>query len=95
MYEIKLSVRATKQSKKLDTHLKELIKRKIKKALASDPYKYPLLSGKYSGLRKVVFSTPGGEFRAVYTIREDKKRIIIAFAASRENFYKELRRYLS
>lgn len=91
MYEIKLSVRTIKRSKKLDTHLKGLIKRRIKKALASDPYRYSLLSGKYSGLRKVVL---GGEFRAVYTIREEEKRIIIAFAASRENFYKELRRYL-
>jgi len=27
-------------------------------------------------------------------VREDKKRIIILFVGSRENFYKELQRYL-
>ena len=94
MYEIKLNTRATRQVRKLDPHIKEIVKRKLKEALSLDPYKYSFLSGRYSRLKRVAFSTPGGEFRAVYTIRENKKRVIVLFVGPRENFYKELQRYL-
>ncbi len=94
MYEIKLNTKAARQIRKLDPHIKEIVKRRLKETLSLEPYKYSFLSGKYSGLRRVPFSTPAGEFRAVYTIREDKKRVIVLFVGSRENFYKELQRYL-
>ncbi|MCK4618112.1 hypothetical protein KAT45_04320 [Candidatus Aerophobetes bacterium] len=50
-----------------------------------DPHKHSFLSDKYSGLRRVAFSTPAGE---------DKRRVVVLFVGSRENFYKELQRYL-
>ena len=93
-YEIKLNTRATKQLRKLDPHIKEIVKRRLRETLRLDPHRYPLLSGKYSGMRKFAFSTPAGEFRVVYTIREDKRRVIVVFVGPRENFYKELQRYL-
>jgi len=94
MYEVKLGTRATRQVEKLDPHIKEVVKRRLREALAPDPHKHSFLSDKYSGLRKIAFSTPAGEFRAVFTIRENKRRVVILFVGSRENFYKELQRYL-
>ncbi len=93
-YEIRLNRRAIKQSRKLDPHIKEIVKRRLREGLALDPSKYPLLSGRYSRLRRIAFSTPGGEFRTVYSVREDKKRVIVVFVGNRENFYKELQKYL-
>ncbi len=93
-YEVRLNRRATRQSRKLDPHIKEIVKRRLRESLALNPSKYPLLSGGYSGLRRIAFSTPGGEFRAVYSVREDKKRVIVVFVGTRENFYKELQKYL-
>jgi len=94
MYEVKLGARATRQVGKLDPHIKEVVKRRLREALASDPHRYSFLSGKYSGLKRVAFSTPAGEFRAVFAIRENKRRAVVLFVGSRENFYKELQRYL-
>jgi mRNA-degrading endonuclease RelE of RelBE toxin-antitoxin system len=94
MYEVKLGTRATRQVEKLDPHIKEVVKRRLRETLASDPHRYSFLSGKYSGLRRVAFSTSAGGFRAVFTIRENKRRVVVLFVGSRENFYKELQRYL-
>ena len=93
-YEVKLNARATRQVRKMDAHTREVDKRRLREALGSDPHRYPFISGRHSGLRKIAFSTPGGEFRAGYTVGEDKKRVIIVFIGPRENFYKELQRYL-
>lgn len=93
-YEVKLNRRATRQSRELDPHIKEIVKRRLREGFTLDPFRYPLLSGEHSGLRRIAFSTPGGEFRAVYSVREDKKRVIVVFVGNRENFYKELQKYL-
>lgn len=93
MYEVKLNTRATRQVRKLDPHIKGIVKRRLRESLSSDPHRYPFISGRYAGLRRVAFSTPAGEFRAAYTVREDKERVIVVFVGSRENFYKELQRY--
>ena len=93
-YEVKLNTRATRQVRKLDPHIKKVVKERLEETLGSDPYRYPFLSGRYSRIRRFAFSTPAGEFRAAYTIREDKRRVLIVFVGPRENFYKELQRYL-
>lgn len=94
VYEIELSTRATKQIRKLDSYIRGMVKKNITKYLTSDPYEYPLLSGKYSTSRKMTFSTSAREFGIIYTIRRDMKRVIILFPGNRGNFYKELQRYL-
>ena len=93
-YEVRFSTRATRQVRKLDPHIKKVVKERLEEALGSDPHGHPLLSGRYSGVRRFAFSTPAGEFRAAYTIREDKERVIVVYVGPRENFYKELQRYL-
>jgi len=59
-----------------------------------DPHKYPLLSGILASFRKIALGTPGGEYRIVYALDEKFKAVNIVFIGSRENFYKELQRYL-
>ena len=93
-YEVRLGTRAVRQVGKLDPQIRKTVESRMRKNLALNPYEYPLLSGKYSQLRKLAFSTAGGEFRVIYTVRESKKRVVILFLGSRENFYKELQRYL-
>lgn len=51
--------------------------------------------GLKSKLRYVKIIHAGVEYRAVYDIAKDKKEVLIIFIGSRENFYKELRRFLT
>ena len=37
----------------------------------------------------------GIQYRAVYDVAKDKKEVLVIFIGSRENFYKELRRFLA
>jgi len=37
---------------------------------------------------------PGVQYRAVYDIDKKGKEVLVAFLGSRENFYKELRRFI-
>ena len=55
MYEIKLNTKAVRQIRKLDPHIKEIVKRRLKETLSLEPYKYSFLSGKYSELRGSFF----------------------------------------
>ncbi len=64
------------------------------RTLQENPCRYPLLSTAFSKLRKVVVGASGGEYRIVYALDSKLKLISIVFVGSRENFYKELRRYL-
>ena len=45
-------------------------------------------------LRYIKISHAGVQYRAVYDISEDKKEVLVIFIGSRENFYKELRKFL-
>lgn len=41
---------------------------------------------------KTIFK--GVEYRVVYDVSDEKKEVLIIFLGTRENFYKELRRFL-
>jgi len=92
-YRIEFEKRATQQLGKLDPPICKKVMKRIR-SLVEDPRRYPLLSGGLSGLRKISVRTPGGEYRIVYIVDEELKAVNIIFAGSRENFYKELQRYL-
>jgi mRNA-degrading endonuclease RelE of RelBE toxin-antitoxin system len=63
--------------------------------LEEDPSeKGSLLQGFSPGLRKIKIFHAGVQYRAVYDIAKDKKEVLVIFIGSRENFYKELRRFL-
>ena len=92
-YKVELERKADRQLRKLDPQICSKVLERIR-GLREDPHKYPSLSGTFSGFRKIVVGTPGGEHRIVYTIDEELKAVNVVFIGPRENFYKKLQRYL-
>ena len=92
-YKVEFERRALQQCRKLDPLIFRKAIEKIR-TLRDEPYKYPLLSGIFTGFRKITLGTPGGEYRVIYTLDEKLKAVNIVFVGPRENFYKELQRYL-
>jgi len=92
-YRIEFEKRAIRQYKRLDRQARGKVANKIN-TLGEDPHRYPLLSGTLAGLRKIIVPTPAGEYRIVFTLDEKMKAVDITFVGSRQNFYRELQRYL-
>ena len=93
-YEIFLTPRARKQYEKLDPHLRKEIKTLLSE-LEDKPYnKGKPLKGLNIELHYIKLSHAGVHYRAVYDIDKKTKEVIVAFLGSRENFYKELRRFI-
>jgi mRNA-degrading endonuclease RelE of RelBE toxin-antitoxin system len=93
-YDVYLGPRAKKQYKRLDAHLKPKIKTKLLELEENPSEKGSLLQGTGPVLRKIKIFHAGVQYRVVYDIAEDKKEVLVIFIGSRENFYKELRRFL-
>ncbi|MGA1826602.1 MAG: type II toxin-antitoxin system RelE family toxin [bacterium] len=93
-YNVFLSRKATKQYNNLDHHIQNKIK-SILSELKQDPTKgFSLTGKKYIGLKYIKISHKNTEYRAVYDICDAKQEVLVIFLGTRENFYKELRRYL-
>ena len=92
-YRIFFSNKAGKQYKKLVPYIRDKIKSKLD-GLKQHPHKAFTLSGKYAGLRYLKIIHKGVRYRIVYDISDERKEVLIIFLGTRENFYKELRRYL-
>ena len=92
-YRVEFKKRAVRQYKRLDPQIRKKVADKIN-TLREDPHRYPLLSRVLAGLRKMVVTTPAGEYRLVFTLDEKTKAVAVVFVGSRENFYRELQRYL-
>jgi len=93
-YNVYLSPRAKKQYKRFDAHIRHKIKAELLE-LEEEPYeKGNLLQGFSPGLRYIKIFHAGIQYRAVYDMENDKNEVLVIFIGSRENFYKELRRFL-
>jgi len=93
-YEIFLAPRAKKQYEKLDPHIREEIATLLSE-LEDKPYQIRnLLKGLKTELRYIRLSHAGVQYRAVYDIDKKGKEVLIVFLGSRENFYKELGRFI-
>ena len=93
-FDVYLSLRAKKQYKKFDAHIRHKLRTELL-ALEEDPSeKGSLLQGLSHGLRYIKIFHAGVQYRAVYDISKDKKEVLVIFIGSRENFYKELTRFL-
>ena len=93
-HEVYLTPRAENQYQKLDHHIRRKIKTDLLE-LEDEPYSKGFsLSGPGAGLRYLRISHAGVQYRAVYDISEDRKEVLVFFLGTRENFYKELRRFL-
>lgn len=93
-YDIYLGPRAEKQYKRFDAHVRHKIRAKLLELEENPAEKGSLLQGASHGLRKIKIFHAGVQYRAVYDIAESKKEVLVIFLGSRENFYKELRRFL-
>jgi len=93
-YDVFLSSRAKKQFKGFDAHIKHKIKTELLELEENPSEKGSLLQGVSHGLRYIKFFHAGVQYRAVYDQIKDKNEVLIIFIGSRENFYKELRRFL-
>jgi mRNA-degrading endonuclease RelE of RelBE toxin-antitoxin system len=93
-YDVYLSPQAKKQYKKFDAHIKHKIRTKLLELEEHPSEKGSLLQGGRSGLHKIKIFHAGVQYRAVFDIAEEKKEVLVIFIGSRENFYKELRRFL-
>ena len=92
-YEIFFAPRARKQYEKFERHIRVEIESQLW-ILEDDPYgKGLLLKGRKHELRYIKIAHGGVQYRAVYDIEYDKKEVLVMFVGSRENFYKELKRF--
>jgi len=93
-YEIFLAPRAKKQYEGFDRHIRDEIRSQLL-ALEDDPYgKGSIIKGRKNELRYIKMAHAGVQYRAVFDIERSKKEVSIIFVGSRENFYKELRRFM-
>jgi len=93
-YEIFLAPKAKKQYESLDPHIREEITTLLSE-LEDEPYQIGNpLKGLNTELRYIKLSHGGVQYRAVYDIDKKGKEVLIVFLGSRENFYKELRRFI-
>lgn len=60
--------------------------------LAKNPHQHDVLEGQWRFLRSFHLVFKRTHYRVVYEINESKKQIYIHYAATRENFYRTLRR---
>jgi len=68
-YRVEFEKRAIRQYKRLDPQIRKKVANKVN-TLREDPHRYPFLSGVLAGLRKIVVTTPAGEYRLVFTLDE-------------------------
>jgi mRNA-degrading endonuclease RelE of RelBE toxin-antitoxin system len=93
-YEIFLAPRARKQYEKLDPHIRKEIKTLLSE-LEDEPYnKSKPLKGLNTELHYIKLSHVGVQYRVVYVIDKKEKEVLVTFLGSRENFYKELMRFI-
>lgn len=99
-----IMLRKVMKMKNIDVHITNKVKKDLKKLgcnqdknkvinklkqLQNDPYMGSSLSGDLKGYYSLHFSLSGGEARAMYTILEEDKVVLIILVAYRENIYKE------
>ncbi len=93
-YEIFLAPRAKRQHERFDRHIRDGIEARLWE-LEYDPHeKGSLLKGLTTELHYLKISHGGVQYRAVYDIENNKKEVLVIFIGSRENFYKELKRFI-
>jgi len=94
-YDVCLTRRATKQYERLDAHIRNKIRTELIELEQNPHEKGNLFQGLRPKLRYMKIVHAGVQYRAVYDIAKDKKEVLVIFIGSRENFYKELRRFLT
>ena len=81
-YKITFKNSVYRDLKKIDKTKADLILNKIEKDLKETPLKYPVLTAKFSGLRKFRI----GDYRIIYTVYNDT--VLILRISHRKDVYK-------
>jgi mRNA-degrading endonuclease RelE of RelBE toxin-antitoxin system len=93
-YDLYLSSRAKKQFKRFDAHIRNKLKTELLELEEDASEKGNLIQGVTHGLRYIKIFHAGVQYRAVYDVAKNEREVLVFFVGSRENFYKELRRFL-
>ena len=93
-YDLYLSSRAKKQFKRFDAHIRNKLKTELVELEEDPSEKGNLIQGFTHGLRYIRIFHSGVQYRAVYDVAKNEREVLVIFVGSRENFYKELRRFL-
>ena len=80
-----------KALKKLPKQVRQHIVDELQK-LRDNPYQCDQLKTPFQAFRSFHTKLNNTQYRVVYEVAEKEKQIILRYAASRENFYKELQR---
>lgn len=93
-YRVLFGSKAAKQFKRLAPILQQKIRESLEE-LQQDPHlKSLILSADLSHLRYVKFSHQGVPYRIVFKLSAEVQEIGVIFLGTRQNFYRDLRRYL-
>nr|APG79821.1 putative cytotoxic translational repressor of toxin-antitoxin stability system [uncultured bacterium] len=92
MWEVHGTTRVTKNLNKLQKNICEAINKGLSN-LGQNPFKGKTLKG-YSNLRSLAITTPGGEYRIIYTLKPEDKVVLVILVGPREGFYEQLKKLL-
>ncbi|MEK7114855.1 MAG: type II toxin-antitoxin system RelE/ParE family toxin [Patescibacteria group bacterium] len=90
-YSVIVAKRALRISKKFFPVIKNLIIKELE-SIAENPHKTPSLGGKFYFLKSHHTYFKGVPYRIIYSIREEKKTILVYLVAKRSEVYKLLDR---
>ncbi len=90
MWEVCGSRRVAKHFASLDKAVKEKYNRAFEQ-LSRNPKKGKLLKG-YENIRSFPVTSPGGEHRIIYRVKQEKKVVYVVLIGSREDVYYLLQR---
>ncbi len=91
VYQIRVAPSALRSIKKLNPTVKKKLQIAIT-SLAKNPESGEKLRKEFKGLVSLHLKITNTEYRVVYTVDYKNQTIVILYAATRENFYKELKR---
>ncbi|MBM4402586.1 MAG: type II toxin-antitoxin system RelE/ParE family toxin [Candidatus Cloacimonetes bacterium] len=89
MYKLEITPSAHKFIKKLPKNIRQKIYEESYKILIN-PYVSEKLHGELRDCRSHNFRFRGVWYRVAYVVDEEKKKIVVVFAGTREGFYKRL-----
>lgn len=92
MWEIYGTRRVAKILEGLQPNIREAVERGFAE-LSRQPAKGKILRG-HKGLRSLPITTPGGEYRIVYTLKTEDQVVLVILVGPREGFYERLGRIL-
>lgn len=94
VYRVLLGSKATRQFKQLPPMVQQKIRETLEELRTDPQQKSLILSGDLSHLRYVKLSHQGVPYRIVFKVSEEDREIGVIFWGTRQNFYRDLRRYL-